>query len=41
VLQWATGSPRQPAALRDSHDNLQVFYRNDTHLDMVNVIFEV
>jgi hypothetical protein len=41
VLQWATGSPRQPAALRDSHDNLQLFFRNDTHLDMVNVIFEV
>ena len=41
VLQWATGSPRQPAAMRDSNGNLQIFYRNDTHLDMLNVIFEV
>ncbi len=41
VLQWVTGSPRQPTALLDASSNLQVFYRDGTRLDTIRVIFEV
>ena len=41
VLQWVTGSPRQPTAVQAANGNLQVFYRNDARLDTIHVIFAV
>lgn len=41
VVDWAEGVPRFPAVLRDPNDNLQVFYRADTQLDTIQIIFEV
>jgi hypothetical protein len=41
VLEWATGTPRQPTAARDANNNLQVFYRDDVRLETIQVIFEV
>lgn len=41
VFLWDKGSPRAPSALSDLNQNVQVFYRNDTHLDRINVVFSV
>lgn len=43
VLEWLSGAPRFPSALRDAAGNLQVFFRDEDldRLDVMNIVYEV